>query len=116
MMHNTLGVVGGRFRVIGDEKEECDRSTVAFCDDAFYLAGGPCTSSPRRSAELKLAVASLFFDSTGIKLNASKTECCAMEWAWSGPRRWLRLPLRKTKDGAHGRTTSTFSSGAGSYV
>jgi hypothetical protein len=80
-LQNTLGIDDGTFRAIGDELGECDRSTMAFADDAFYMAGGPCTSSPRRSIELKLAVASLFFDFTGIKFNAQKTECCAMEWA-----------------------------------
>ena len=79
-LQHTLGVDDGTFRAIGDELGECDRSTMAFADDAFYMAGGPCTSSPRRSIELKLAVASLFFDFTGIKFNAQKTECCAMEW------------------------------------
>ena len=84
-LQNTIGIDGGTFRATGDEDGECDRSTLAFADDAFYLAGGACTSSPRRSAELKLAVASLFFDFSAIKMNSSKTTCCAMEWPEDSP-------------------------------
>ena len=41
---------------------------------------------PRRSADLKLAVASLFFDFAYIKFNASKMKCCASELPeWGGP-------------------------------
>jgi hypothetical protein len=79
-LQNTIGVDGGTFRAMGDEEGECDRSSLAYADDAFYQAGGLCTSPPRRSAELKLAVASLFFDFTGVTFNASKTLCMAMEF------------------------------------
>ena len=79
-MQNSIGTDGGTFNVLGDENGECDRSTLAYADDALYLSGGACTASPRRSAELKLAIGSLFFDFMGITFNASKTLCCAMEF------------------------------------
>ena len=80
-MQSTLGTDGGSFRVIGDEKGECERSTLAYADDAKYMTGGACgTSSSRRSMELKLAVAALFFDFMEITMNAEKTLCSAREF------------------------------------
>ncbi len=79
-MQNEIGVDGGSFRVVDDTNGECDRSNLAFADDMIHQLGGACTSSPRRSAELKLAVAALFFDFTGIKFNPEKTLCCAIEF------------------------------------
>ena len=80
-MQSTVGIDGASFRVIGDEKGECDRSTLAYADDAKYMTGGACGhSSPRRSMELKLAVAALYFDFIEITMNAEKTLCSAREF------------------------------------
>ena len=79
-LQKTIGVDDGSFRVVGDEEGEKERSTLAYGDDVCYMTGGPTTSSPRRSMEIKLAVASLFYDFTEIQFNATKTTCMAMEW------------------------------------